>query len=463
MNKSDFKKILYITELSMPDAPIFSYETKDLYYHNDSIKETVIKNLKTKPNSEDAIFQKCVDDHSITTIIKDFFSKFTHPEYHPKKHDKLYFFKGCKLLRDRIRMWGEDKEIGITYKLSKANIKVISNDSLRTAPFSQERYVNHLDRVLLSDWLYKNYKEVAKKDTPINDLYKILKDPNSDYNDRVVVPGHLFTKINPNGVDVAGTWKFQNGVSSKGMIPGSSSQSPLVVSYWEIDKNISRTGSRYSINYLGYPNFLTEEGVEFIVHIMNNPVYHEDAIKEAISKDALVINMDSYHEIADLLGSYDEEFKLAGMGMLADCNYSESFLYIMFLLRRFGQQIYRHDYSTKTNFSSLLSYLGMHRNQLTSVSNVLSIDKIVEKALNKKCLTLHNIHLFSDLIKFEITRFHDLEHFEVKELKLKDSILSQLLPEKEVPEVEEAVEEVETTNLGVAESLVSELEDDTDY
>ncbi len=139
-------------------------------------------------------------------------------------------------------------------------------------------------------------------------------------------------------------------------------------SYFNNDTNISswmqrsnQGMSRWSFKYhQKKPNYRLL-GINHKSGLKDLPceVYLEDEILQILNKDNFVVDLEKYEELKSFGNTKDKENLVLMMELMANCDFEKSFIYLLFLLKEFSQDIFPLKESSHVNFKSLLTYIGL--------------------------------------------------------------------------------------------------------
>ena len=126
-----------------------------------------------------------------------------------------------------------------------------------------------------------------------------------------------------------------------------------------------------------------------------NKFYHQDNVLAELGTGAM--DDATYRRLCDMFNSKDEENHTVAMEVMANCNYQDSIVYLLELMRRYyNEPIFKNDHRNQVSFKALRLYLQYEpRNNDT-------IDELVENVIKKNLLTEANYRLILKLIEEKV-------------------------------------------------------------
>lgn len=129
------------------------------------------------------------------------------------------------------------------------------------------------------------------------------------------------------------------------------------------------------------------------IHSLQCPIYFETAVLRHLNQDQVVIDEKRYEEFRAFGLSQDEENVVLMMELMANCDFEKSFVYLLFLLKEFGQKIAPLKAAHHVNFKSLLTFMDLTVKDLDSI-NLGDLTRALKK---HKKFTRTNVQLITSL------------------------------------------------------------------
>jgi hypothetical protein len=140
--------------------------------------------------------------------------------------------------------------------------------------------------------------------------------------------------------------------------------------------------------------YFTADGAKLYEELITKPLYHEDSLLKYINgTDAVVIDEQMFGTLCDMFSSGDTDNTVLAMEIMANSNYLESLVYLLFLFEDHGHKISDQRSRNHVNFKGLTSYLNIHAGSITQ-------DMVCKILIEKGAVTKENMNLV-------LKRFHD--------------------------------------------------------
>ena len=197
----------------------------------------------------------------------------------------------------------------------------------------------------------------------------------------------------------------------------------------------NKLGTTYKYEY--YYKFKAKIPEEF-AKFKHTDLYSEVAMLEQINgDDALIIDQEKYDQLASMLKSSDRDNHVLAMEIMSNCDYSESFFFLLLIFANYGDVFRYNKAKNHVNFKALLNYMELHpSNMAVPVHHI--IKKMFKKALLKQ---EHLDYMIEHYLRYLFSMYDDM--FEVHTLTVKPEVLEYLnanykntLVAKEYQEVE---------------------------
>lgn len=310
--------------------------------------------------------RKVIEDDRIK--INTLATNIKSEPYTPKKNDKIYFIPGTTIPRFKIKDFCEAYKVSIVKYKDKADVCFIGPDSYKELLYE----ANH-NSFRKSDMV--SYFENNLRLT-MEGRDKFLKDL-KDTDSTVVTVYYVATDGLKKGI---------------------------------LGQVFDKEGS-----YIYNAYFKDKKSYEAFVTIQNsNNIYDQ---KEILSKlNTIVMDEANYVSIQRMLKSSDKNNLKLGMETMANCDYQKSAVYLLLLLKEFGEQIYYASSFHHVNFKALLKFFD--------ISNVRGIcnDDIIKALIDTKLLNQTNLDKIAPFVMDKANDRTGTVYFTVKGLENTDVI-----------------------------------------
>jgi len=359
-----FKKTIHITGVeTTPHGPKFTYE-----FNTYDVSKNPDDNLYIQVNQ----------------------SLFKDKKYEPKANDKIYFFPGCNIPRFKLKEYcSKHKVAPVKFKI-RANVVIMGPESYK------DLFVLKRDARISWDTFSKFVEDMFPLGDPRTlQLKHDMKDVNENFQ-YVSVSDDIFEDLTSN------TTPF--GVMIN--IP--------------LDENSNPVG--YDSHFIQVKD---EASYDILKEITapNSKYFGQDDILIGLNT-GVIMDQEIYETIKDSFNSPDVENHKVAMAFMANVDYRESAVYIMLLIREFGNKIYNVKNKDHVNFKSMLTYFGvpiLH----------LNLNDIIDSLLKKKLLTRANLNLILPFVRDEMTATLRYTHLFCEQISFSQAVLDALKEDDE--------------------------------
>lgn len=164
-------------------------------------------------------------------------------------------------------------------------------------------------------------------------------------------------------------------------------------------------GSRW-----GYSSFSGEDCKAMVFIPMNSklnnitcPIYYETDLLKHLNKDALVIDEKKYNEMTAFGESDDDENIVLMMELMANCDFEKSYVYLLMLLKAYGNKMAYQPVINHVNFRSLLKYFNLERKEIGDIDLL----KLTEALKATKKFTRSNVQIIQSLCSHDYIRYEN--------------------------------------------------------
>lgn len=289
--------------------------------------------------------------------------------YIPHKGQRLFFDGFCSVPRFKLKDFHEKHGTSTCRKIEDADVIFISKQTL----------------VKLSTHMYKSVYN--KKD--IVDVLKTTFFRTDEFKDIVNTLNNLDGDI-------------------------------VLLHYW-LGQRLERDHNLTLPNSLDYDDkpaafFKTEDDYKlFNTYITSNRIYYQESILSMINSGT-IMDGPMFENVKKLLESEDRSNHKVAIECLSNCDFEKSCVYLLLLLKDYGNTIYDSGYRNQVNFKSLVQFFDLKEIRR------LDIDDLLQSLIKRKLLNKSNLDL---LMPLAIDRAHShSDYFEIKEVIPKDEVIT---------------------------------------
>ena len=334
-----------------------------------------IENVNTASLDLDAVFNKAIHIEEGRSNHILYFKKnidkndnalinlIKNKEYNAKKGDKIYLHPETKVPRFKIKNLCMKEKIRVVKDRSNSTVEFIGIDRF---PVNNRYYWGYLIPVdIMSTLISSQYLPSIKS---IAEDYKV---------DHVMVYGKM---LNDNKSDY-----------------------------------IYRVEGDYTI--------YNEEEMNMVRSILSNHsnIYLDSALMAKLNS-GLVMDEEIYTNIKRLLASSDNQNIVLAMETMANCDYSKSCVYLLNLVREYGQKIYNSKTVDHVNFKSFLNFFNIPKHKLTQYI----INDIVDSLIYTNLLTQSMLNELLPQIERKVKDSGDQQHFKIQGLEYSETLVQCL-------------------------------------
>ena len=339
-----------------------------------------------------------------------FLSQFNGSSYSPTKSDNLYLVKGVNIPRVKIKNLTADYNIKSVRNIDKATHVVVSSQAI--------------DRMFDYSWKYNVSTDLMK--IWLSDFIKLpFFDEDSQYNcyelDKAKTLLEAFINTYEEDFVLIDYWSNNNFFTDKSMMQD------LGFYLKDLDGKILTSSSQsdnYKYDVVHYLKGEWEPNKEIIDNILNYnlPIIDQNEIISLLNgEDATEIDEDVYESVCEMFSSGDEDNHIVAMEIMANCNYSKSFLYLCLLFYKYGSLMEYKSERKHVNFKALISYMD-----LSSSSLNIDINQIVSRLRSHKQLTKSNMDEVLKRLGTDVIRHGETDMIKIKTVTLKSEVLEEL-------------------------------------
>lgn len=320
-------------------------------------------------------------DYSIKHVIEGKFDKDNlvgiPKTYTPQKGDRLWFYPGCDIPRFKVKQFCQKYDVAVVKYTEKSNVRFISPNAvnlLTTGMYiyntPKDYFLNWLSTVMCNAYLQLQ-QEIIKSTA---DVVYLHYQPKAAFS----MPEHFGKKLlYPKNKDA----------------------------YYD---------SVYFIK--------DDDCFKQLTNIFSDQkLHHQDALLSLLNTGTIMTE-DMYRETGKLFESSDVTNTVLAMEAMANCDFQQSAVYLLLLLKDNSQKIYDSSNRNHVNFKSLLKYFNITAYSLTR----LSVDDLINSLRHQKLLSLTNLNMLMPLIMETVKDQGDLQHIKVKDVELSNEALNSI-------------------------------------
>ena len=301
------------------------FKTLDYAYDVDIVDH--VPYLKTNPIEilDEKVFTEDGNYWGIQRAVENLYkATFSNKELDLKPGNTIYFDKGCKVSREKLKGLLERTNCKVIRDHSKADIVITSLSSFESV-FKRTKY---------HEYNTLNYVKPFTHDKRFNQGIVMEQDAAEKISE--LIKNHY-----PSLLDKRQSWsniKTWYDVGTNNVVLKSDIMSSITMLYHESKGN----------------------------------VYDESAILKLMGET--VIDLDGYKSMCSMMESSDKGNHNIVMTIMANCNYERSIGYIMMLLFNYGYKMWDNPLRNSVAFKGVVSYVGLNAYKLNyNYGNVLKV------------------------------------------------------------------------------------------
>jgi len=307
--------------------------------------------------------------------------------YTPTKGDRIWFYPGCDVPRFKVKQFCVKNDIAVVKYAEKANVKFIGPETIKELVKIQ--YTHSIPKVDFLKWF----------DTIMCNAYIEIRE--------------LIVK-SPNDV-IYLEYDARNAFTGKDCFGKNTLDDDLT------DHN----------NIL----YCTEENHEKLLVLQQDPLIRSQDTILSLLNTGIILDEQMYNDIHRLFESSDKENTKLAMEAMANCDFQKSAVYLLLLMKEYGQKISDSGNRHHVNFKSLIKYF-----QVTNLEN-MTVDNMINSLRGQKLLSVDNLNRLMPLAMERIRQKGDMHNIKIKdvelseeaELSVAENILDQQIPTPSVP------------------------------
>lgn len=296
----------------------YAYDV-DIVDHVPYLKTNDIEILDEKVFTEDGNYWGI--QRAVENLYK---ATFSNKELDLKPGNTIYFDKGCKVSREKLKGLLERTNCKVIRDHSKADIVITSLSSFESV-FKRTKY---------------------NKYNTLNYVRPFTHDKR--FNQGIIMEGNAAEKISD---------LIKNHY-------------PSLLGKRNSWSNIKTWYDMGSVNVVLKSDIMSS--ITMLYHESKGNVYDESAILKLMGET--IIDLDGYKSMCSMMESSDKGNHNIVMTIMANCNYERSIGYIMMLLFNYGYKMWDNPLRNSVAFKGVVSYVGLNAYKLNyNYGNVLKV------------------------------------------------------------------------------------------
>jgi hypothetical protein len=310
----------------------------------------------------------------------------TATPYTPTKGDKLWFYPGCEIPRFKVKQFCVKHDVSVVKYKDKSSVRFMGPESIKELIESYNGRATTKDIFL--QWL----------DTVMCNAYVPLRDA-------IVATQSAFVFIKGGAL---GSFCKKDLFGTKVLFPRTDEAPYHSIDYIKDDENYQQlTDMMSDVNLRSQDDLLS---------LLNTGVEMDQKM---------------YDDIHRLFESSDKENTKLAMEAMANCDFQKSAVYLLLLLKEYGQKMSDSGNKHHVNFKSLIKYF-----QIRNLEN-MSVDSMIDSLRHQKLLSVDNLNRLMPLAMETIKKEGDMRNIKIKDVELSTeaeiSVAENILDQQNAP------------------------------
>lgn len=308
--------------------------------------------------------------------------------YTPSKGDKLYLLNGVSIPRVKLKDLNSNYGIKVTRSLENATHAFIG----RSTESKMRENV----------WMYSIHRDL------VSQFYNFLVEEN--------ICDEYYLKKLEEAINVNTHEYFYMDYTTASYFRNNPSECFVKLREDQEFKQRLRNSSYYSV--------IDEDNYELLNELenLNIDILNESELLVHINgDDATVIDADVYDQISKMFLSSDDDNRILAMEIMANCNYTDSLLYLEMLFKEYSYYMEKCRTKNHVNFKGLLAFLGKDKSYMNT-----SIDDIVRSLKENQVLTIDALNILMNKYHHEVQKHGETTYFKVKDISLSPEVMEEL-------------------------------------
>ena len=311
------------------------------------------------------------------------------PVYKPTKGDRIWFYPGCNVPRFKVKQFCQKNDVAVVKYEAKANVKFIGTEAVDS--FFTNRGMYTILKVEFLKWF----------DTIMCNSYMEL---------RALVVAELHDYI------------YLSSSVRSAFVNEDTFHVPL-------DDELCDCNCE---------KILSEESYQNLLKIQNDPTIKSQNDILSLLNTGVILDEGMYKNIHSLFESSDKENTKLAMEAMANCDFQKSAVYLLLLMKEYGDKISDSGNRHHVNFKSLIKYF-----QVSNLEN-MSVDDMIDSLRVQKLLNVDNLNRLMPLAMERLREKGDMNNIKIKDVELSEeaelSIAENILDQQITPPAPESSE-----------------------
>jgi hypothetical protein len=276
--------------------------------------------------------------------------------YSIQKNDRIFFLPGCTVPRFKIRNVLKDNDASISRTLDGSNVVIISNDTFKnlfkTISLRRVFKDNFIQFVLANPQKIQNGDEIIDK---LNQFE--LENGETRY---VYIHNYHYNSF------------IRTGSYNKPLEDDCPSFNQIKKLH-ENDDDFNE--NQHPDNPSAYVDLLfTQDDYDIGVladklysNCHNYSIVDQDDLLKIINCNSTFIDETKYEELRNMCNSSDNSNMILAMEIMSNCDYDDSYVYLILLLAEYHKKYYTVKERNHVNFKGMLEYLGFKPTDLSNM------------------------------------------------------------------------------------------------
>ena len=316
--------------------------------------------------------------------ITDLFSK--NPVYTPAKGDRIWFYPGCDIPRFKVKQFCINNDVAVVKYAEKASVKFIGPTSIME--LIKGRFVTTIVKADFLAWFDR---------IMCNSYITLREDIVKNTSDVIYIDNSTFNKFKSKDLFANNILKAEN-------------------EYLQI-------------------NYMQEDSYALFIKMQEDPLLRSQDDLLNLLNTGVILDEQMYNDIHRLFESTDKENTKLAMEAMANCDFQQSAVYLLLLMKEYGQKISDSGNRHHVNFKSLVKYF-----QIRNLEN-MTVDSMIDSLRCQKLLSVNNLNRLMPLAMERIREKGDMQNIKIKdvelseeaELSVAENILDQQISTPSVP------------------------------
>ena len=295
--------------------------------------------------------------------------------YVPVAKDKLFIFPNCNIPRFKVKSFCESTDTAVVKFKEKANIWFTNKENIDTEFIEKLYNTECITKKAILKYLAAT--KVRCSSQHLEQIILLIADIESTEADFVVTSYSVKSAIKSAGAFNGPVYDFMD---EQDLVTEDANGDDLPLT--DDQKELVEAFERILYEFVS-----PEKEALYNTLLTHGNVYDESALLSLLNSE-LVMDQEIYEGVKNLFESSDRNDHKVAMESMANCNYLQSAIYLLLLMKNYRPQMANSDMKNHVNFKSLLKFFEVNINY-----SELDYDNIVYKLVDKNIMTYENMAL----------------------------------------------------------------------